>query len=117
MSENDPVRVKAEILAAHIVLKRLKAADPTRDFAEIKREAHADALRDLAVASADVPEAVRFYAEEAIDRMLIQEGPNEPPLRWGRSESRLSLERTRPLDEHCNGSVREDAPRLGRLRA
>ncbi|MGU3493725.1 hypothetical protein ACLBXM_06745 [Xanthobacteraceae bacterium A53D] len=79
MPEQDPVRVKAEILAAHIVLKRLKTADPTRDFAQIKREAHADALRDLAKASAELPEAVRFYAEEAIDRMLIKGGMDEPP--------------------------------------
>ncbi|MGU3492913.1 hypothetical protein ACLBXM_02625 [Xanthobacteraceae bacterium A53D] len=78
MPEKDPVRVKAEILAAHIVLARLKTADPTRDFATIKREAHADALRDLAEASADLPEAVQFYAVEAIDRMLIRGGTDEP---------------------------------------
>ncbi|MGU3494190.1 hypothetical protein ACLBXM_09125 [Xanthobacteraceae bacterium A53D] len=83
MPEKDPLRVKSEILAAHIVLKRLKSADPTRDFAEIKREAHADALRDLAEVSAELSDAVRYYAEEAIDRMLIRGGTDEPPPEVG----------------------------------
>ncbi|MGU3496337.1 hypothetical protein ACLBXM_20035 [Xanthobacteraceae bacterium A53D] len=72
MDEINLAKTQAEILAARIVLKHLKEADTMQSFSEVKRAAHEAALDELSTTEAEAisTDRMRFFAEEAIDRML-----------------------------------------------